>query len=433
MVFTKLIKDYDHSLSYSGIQGERIARRLDALSQIGLTEEGGSNRISYTKEEREAKELVEEWMKEAGLQVTKDGIGNVIGRLEGTATSATVMSGSHVDSVPNGGHFDGPLGVLAALEVVEAWKEDGFKPEKSLEVVIFTDEEGARFHSGLTGSQVMTGKFNLSKHLELSDEEGKRFEEVLHENGWDVDGVASSKRDFSKIEAFVEVHIEQGKRLEKQHLSVGVVEGIAGPSWLDVTFKGEAAHAGNTPMNDRSDALVAAGRFVAEVEALPSKFSSTAVATVGKLNVRPNGINVVPGEVQMTVDVRDIYEEKRDALKEAVFNKAQSIALERKVDVETTEIMAVAPVIVSDEMQQKAGEAVREVTGQEPYFLPSGAGHDAMIIGREIPMAMLFTRSENGISHNPAEWSSLNDCVQTVHVLKCLLERLCLIKNERKQ
>nr|WP_246056197.1 Zn-dependent hydrolase [Alteribacter natronophilus] len=425
MRFESLIEDYNEALTHTGVNGERLARRLYELSKIGLTKDGGSNRISFTKEEQEAKNLAKVWMQEAGLTVKEDGAGNVIGRLEGASSKAVVMSGSHLDSVPNGGHFDGPLGVLAAIEVAQAWKDTDFVPEKSYEVVVFSDEEGARFNSGLTGSQALAGTFDPSEKKKLTDSDGKSFEDVMKENGLSLSSLQSAARDFSDVDAFVEVHIEQGKKLEKENLPVGVVQGIAGPSWLDVTFTGAAGHAGNTPMDDRADALVAAGLLIAEIEKLPSQFSSSAVATVGKLNVTPNGVNVIPGEVQMSVDVRDIHEDKRNALKEAIIAKACEIAEERSIKVETKETLSVPPINVTEKMQQKAAAAVRKVVNREPYFLPSGAGHDAMMIGKKTPIAMLFTRSRDGISHNPAEWSSLNDCVHTVHALKHLLEDLC--------
>ncbi|SDO38924.1 Zn-dependent hydrolase [Alkalicoccus daliensis] len=424
-MYDHLMNSYDKSLSHSGVSGERLAKRLHAVSRIGLTGDDGSRRIAFSPEEQQAKDLVKDWMKKAGLQVTQDGAGNVIGRIEGKSSTATVMSGSHLDSVPNGGHFDGPLGVLAALEVAQSWKDENIVPEKSYEVIVFTDEEGARFNSGLTGSQAMTGEWTEEEKQNLRDENGLTFEQVLEENQLSLQTFREAKRSFDNIEAFVEVHIEQGKKLEKADLPVGVVQGIAGPSWLNVSFKGAAGHAGNTPMDDRQDALVAAGKFVSLVEKLPRKFNRTCVATVGKLEVKPNGVNVIPGEVNLTVDIRDIHEDTRDTLRDAIMLLAKEIASARKILIEVEEIMNVAPVQVTKEMQQKASNAAETVLNKKPLFLPSGAGHDAMIIGRKTDVAMLFTRSKDGVSHNPAEWSSLNDCVETVHVLKVLLEDLC--------
>ncbi len=220
-------------------------------------------------------------MKEAGLTVKIDGAGNVFGRLEGQNPSLpAIMSGSHVDSVPNGGHFDGPLGVLGSLEVVEAWKETGYVPERPYEVAIFTDEEGSRFNSGLTGSQAMTGEVMMAEQVKRVDIHGQSFEKVITDCGLTVEGYASAKRRLEDIAMYVEIHIEQGKRLEKASLPVGIVSGIAGPSWLELTFTGQAGHAGNTPMNDRRDPLVAAGAFVSAVPSIPPEY---------KRNSRCNG------------------------------------------------------------------------------------------------------------------------------------------------
>ncbi|AOM81780.1 Zn-dependent hydrolase [Salisediminibacterium beveridgei] len=423
-MYKRLMESYDPANDKNGVSGERIAFRLHALSQIGLGDRYSCNRVSFSKEEQQAKELVMHWMKEAGLDVRQDGVNNVIGRLKGATSETTIMSGSHLDSVPKGGQFDGPLGVISALEVAQAWKDEGFVPAKSYEVIVFTDEEGARFQSGLSGSQAMVGEWNLEKKKRLRDQEGKTFEDVLQENGLSFQTLADAKRDFSEVETFVEVHIEQGKRLEKAGLPVGVVEGIAGPSWLEVIFAGEAGHAGNTPMNDRSDALVAASQFISAVESLPPDYSHSAVATVGQLSVSPNGVNVIPGEVRLTVDIRDIHKKHRNDLRDRIRNVAKKIAERRAIDVSVDEIMSEDPVPVTEALQQKAAQAVKAVTGNPALHLPSGAGHDAMIIGRKTDIAMLFTRSQDGISHNPAEWSSLNDCVVTVHALKTLVEDL---------
>ncbi|MBM7570351.1 Zn-dependent hydrolase [Aquibacillus albus] len=424
LLFDRLRNDYEVSIDHSGVSGNRLASRLAELANIGLTEDDGCNRISFSKEERQAKELVKTWMKEAGLTVVEDGAGNVFGRLEGKEELPAVLSGSHVDSVPNGGHFDGPLGVLAALEVAEAWKETNFQPKKPFEVVIFTDEEGARFNGGLTGSRAFTGEFDLEQQVKLNDFDGRSFQEVVEADGLSAEGFLEAKRDFSTVDSFVEVHIEQGKRLEKQDLPVGVVTGIAGPCWLNVTFKGKAGHAGNTPMNDRNDALTAASEFVLQVQKLPSTVSSSAVATVGKLQVSPNGVNVIPGEVRLTVDIRDIHEDTRNQLTELVIQAAERISDNNDIELSIEETLKVSPVPIDETMQAKAGQAAQEILGKEAFYLPSGAGHDAMVVGRYVPTAMLFTRSKDGVSHNPAEWSSLYDCVQTVHVLKKFLEKL---------
>ncbi|RXJ04283.1 Zn-dependent hydrolase [Anaerobacillus alkaliphilus] len=422
--FDRLMQDYDSRLNHSGIEGERLATRLAKLAEIGLTDENGSSRMGFSKEERQAKELVKSWMKDAGLVVREDGAGNVFGRLDGKDGNAhVILSGSHVDSVPNGGHFDGPLGVLAAIEVAEAWKQANYQPNKSYEVVIFTDEEGSRFSGGFSGSAAMVGDVNQDEQLKLIDLHGHSFQEVIKADGLTVDGYFRAKRDMKEVAAFVEVHIEQGKQLEKRNLPVGVVTGIAGPCWLELTFLGEAGHAGNTPMNDRKDALIAASMFIHELERFPREVSPTAVATVGRLNVHPNGINVIPGKVTLSVDIRDIHKQTRDLLVEEVIKMAQEVAEHRNVKLEVAETIRIAPVPISLQMQGKVMKAVEDQE-VEAFLLPSGAGHDAMVIGTHTPAAMLFVRSQNGISHNPKEWSSLNDCVMAAHVLKGIIEDL---------
>ncbi|GAA0376799.1 Zn-dependent hydrolase [Caldalkalibacillus horti] len=438
----QLLVGYDESLSHSGINGERLAQRLHELAQIGMTHEYGSNRIGFSTEERKAKDFIKSWMVEANLKVREDGAGNIIGRLEGRLKdSAAILSGSHVDSVPNGGHFDGPLGVLVALEVAQAWQDQGYLPELPYEVVVFSDEEGSRFNGGLTGSQAMMGELDFDKLHTLYDIHGVPFKEVMEQAGLRVDSLKQAKRDVSEIKAFIEVHIEQGKLLEKEGLTLGVVTGIAGPSWMNVTFTGQAGHAGNTPMTDRKDALVAAGQFIAGLKDLPQTVSSTAVATVGKLQVYPNGVNVIPGEVQLTVDIRDVDLEARDELVQRVLRLGEGIAKQGNISFSAFETLKIDPVPMNEGMQNTLHAAIQDLAKSTPILAPalieqsketpfsliSGAGHDAMILGKHVPTAMLFVRSKEGISHNPREWTSLNDCMISAHALKACIERMMVI------
>lgn len=419
----QLLQNYDSILNRDGIRGERVAERLHEIAQIGLTDDNGSNRPGFSPKEQEAKRLVSKWMKEAGLIVTTDGAGNVFGRLEGKDPSKkTILSGSHVDSVPNGGHFDGTLGVISALEVVEAWREEGFQPEKSFEVVIFTDEEGSRFNSGFQGSEAVTGTGDMEDRLKLTDPSGLSFSEVLQTAGLTVDGYVASKREMNKYDFFIEIHIEQGKRLERENLSCGIVTGIAGPYWVEFTFTGEAGHAGNTPMNDRKDALVAVGEFVHRIPSIPIKISENAVATVGKLAVKPNGVNVIPGEVSLYVDMRDIDKTDQENIVRQVKELANEIAQNHNVGLHMEDKIQITPVPMNKNLQEQLKNTLEE-HHISPYYLPSGAGHDAMVIGADIPAAMLFVKSKNGVSHRPDEWSDLNDCVQAIHVLKRFIEK----------
>lgn len=416
----RLLNDYNQELNYDGIDGKRLAHRLYELSQIGSLSSGGVNRRGFSKEEKGAKALVTSWMTKAGLKVETDGAGNIFGRLVGKDNSQSVASGSHLDTVPAGGNFDGVLGVLAALELVEAWRTQDFTPEKSFEVVIFSDEEGARFSSGVFGSRAYTGLLTEEIMANVRDSDGLNLEEVLEQYG-------SNLNDFKNIKQrdwtfFAETHIEQGKLLEKHNLPVGIVSGIAGQSWLEIEFKGLAGHAGNTPMNDRQDALVAAGRFVSEIETLPSTVSDTAVATVGKLSVSPNGANVIPESVKLIVDIRDIHEDTRELLIDKIRKQAKQISDERGIEVFIERTSSVKPIPIDTVYKEELKSILKEMN-IEPLELPSGAGHDSMNIGLEIPVAMIFARSVDGISHNPKEWTSLNDCVTTIHVLKQFMEK----------
>jgi allantoate deiminase len=413
--------EYTKQLDHSGVKGERIAKRLAELSKIGAMESGGVTRVGYSEEEKQAKGLVARWMREAGLTVTTDGAGNVFGRLNGKTDGPAIMSGSHLDSVPNGGNFDGTLGVLTALEVAEAWKETGYTPPMPYEVVVFSDEEGSRFKSGLTGSQAFMGKLTSEQLDQLIDHNGDGFDTVIENYGSSRERYLIPQSEQKNIGLFVEVHIEQGTVLEERDQPVGIVNGIAGPAWLEVVFKGEAGHAGNTPMEKRKDPVIAASIFASEVEKVPRKVSKTAVATIGKMDVAPNGVNVIAQEVKLMVDIRDIHETPRDEVLDLVCEAAERIASARGIGVTMSVETRITPLPIEEDMQGKAATTIREM-GLEPVYIPSGAGHDAMILGEKYPVSMLFVRSKDGISHNPKEWTTLTDSVYATHVLKKFIE-----------
>src|SRR5918997_3317018 len=248
------------------VDGGRLWQRLSELAEIGKHEEGGVARLSFTPEERAAKDLVASYMNEAGLSVSEDAAGNLFGRREGRAPEApAVLIGSHVDSVLGGGDFDGPLGVLGGIEVLQTMQEEGIEAERPVEVVAFTDEEGARFSLGMVGSRALTGALS-QEDLRHEDREGVSIAEAMREAGLDPAGVGGAARSPDSLAAYLELHIEQGKVLEGEGLPVGVVTGIAGPVWLRLSLSGEAGHAGTTPMGARRDALAAAAEVVGVVE-----------------------------------------------------------------------------------------------------------------------------------------------------------------------
>jgi allantoate deiminase len=390
------------------IDGERLWRRLFELAEVGKQESGGVTRLSYTEEERAAKDLAASYMEEAGLKVYEDAVGNLFGRREGRRPEAPgVLVGSHLDSVYDGGNFDGPLGVLAGIEVLQTMKERGIETEHPIEVVAFTDEEGARFSFGMIGSRALAGTLT-SEDLQHRDTQGISIAEAMNENGLDPGSIGDAARPQDSIKAYVELHIEQGKLLEDKNLPAGIVTGIAGPLWLRLVLEGEAGHAGATPMRIRRDALAAAAHIVGSIEAEASR-TGTTVGTVGQLSLSPGGINIIPGRVEFTLDLRDIDQQIRDEVEQRITEEARRLCEERSIRLEIETLQRVAPAPCAD-LVQNAAKAACEEFGLEPYFLASGAGHDGMQLKDLCPMGMIFVRSHDGISHNPAEWSSQEDC-----------------------
>lgn len=397
------------------VDGGRLWKRLSELAEIGKHEEGGVARLSFTPEERAAKELVASYMQDAGLAVREDAAGNLFGRREGRDPEApAVLVGSHVDSVMNGGDFDGPLGVLGGIEVLQAMEEEGVGTERPVEVVAFTDEEGARFSLGMIGSRALTGTLS-QEDLRNEDRGGVSVAEAMREAGLAPDEVGGAARSPGSLAAYLELHIEQGKVLEGEGLPVGVVTGIAGPVWLRLSLSGEAGHAGTTPMGARRDALAAAAEVVRIVEEEASATGST-VGTVGQIEARPGGINIIPGRVELSVDLRDIDEAVRDRAEGRIRTRAEEACERRGVGLEFEELQRLPPAPCSEEIRAAVAAAC-EREGIRPYSLPSGAGHDGMHVAGLCPMGMIFVRSRDGISHNPKEWSSQEDCEAGCNVL----------------
>ncbi|GIN22480.1 Zn-dependent hydrolase [Siminovitchia fordii] len=425
-IFSKerLLKELNNCPSYEGIDPVELAEKLDKLARIGRTEDGGVSRFPYTDEESQAKQLFSEWMTEIGLTVKEDAIGNLFGRIEGENPDLpAVLTGSHLDSVPNGGAFDGPLGCISSLLAIKALIQSGLLLKRSVELVVFVDEEGARFNNSLFGSRVLMGELKKEDLMKFKDKNGKVLYQAMKEYGFDPENISSAYRDPKEIHAFLELHIEQGKKLEAEGKNIGVVNGIAGPVWTSFTFYGETDHAGNTPMEYRKDTVAAAGEFILAVEKMPRKFSETAVATVGKMNIFPNGTNVIAGKTEVMVDARDIDESARDQMLDVMKVSAEEIAQKRGLKIIVKEEVKIPPVVVPDTIQ-KAVRAAAEKNGLTAISIPSGAGHDAMVMGKYVPSGMIFVPSHKGKSHSPEEWTSLTDCVNGVQVMKEALRRL---------
>jgi len=397
------------------VDGWRLWTRLSELAEIGKHEEGGVARLSFTPEERAAKDLVASYMREAGLAVREDAAGNLFGRREGSDPGApAVLVGSHLDSVLGGGDFDGPLGVIGGIEVLQIMDEEGVETERPVEVVAFTDEEGARFSLGMIGSRALTGELS-QEDLRHEDQDGVSVAEAMRGAVLDPARIGEAARSSDSLAAYLELHIEQGKVLEAEGLPVGVVTGIAGPVWLDLSFAGEAGHAGTTPMGARRDALAAAAEVVGIIEEEASATGST-VGTVGRIGARPGGINIIPGRVELSLDLRDIDGAVRDRVEGRIRERAGEACERRGIGLEFEELQRLPPAPCSAEIQAAIAAAC-EREGMRPFTLPSGAGHDGMHVAGLCPMGMIFVRSRDGISHNPKERSSPEDCEAGCKVL----------------
>ncbi|CAI8893264.1 N-carbamoyl-L-amino acid hydrolase [Brevibacillus sp. IT-7CA2] len=397
------------------INSDRLWDRLGQLGNIGKQEAGGITRLSFTPEERAAKDLVTGFMKEAGLTVREDEVGNLIGRKEGKNSAApVVLVGSHIDSVPNGGDYDGPLGVLAGVEVLQTMQEQGIETEHPIEVIAFTDEEGTRFGYGMIGSRGIAGLIKRDE-LEQADKHGVTIAEAMRQTGLDPDRTSLAARTPGSVKAYVELHIEQGKVLESRGLSVGIVTGVAGPLWLNFVLEGEAGHAGATPMNLRRDPMAAAAQVMLAIEEEAGR-TGTSVGTVGRLQAFPGGVNVIPGRVEFSLDLRDVDEAIRDEVEQRIYERAEAICAERNVTLKVELLQRIAPAVCSDDIQHAVAEAC-EAEGLEAFRLPSGAGHDCMQLVELCPVGMIFARSKDGISHNPAEFTTKEDCANGAQVL----------------
>ena len=375
----------------------RLRSRIDELAKIGPTSAGGSCRLALTDEDRQGRDLVCRWMNDLGMTVTVDAIGNVFG-VWNCAEGLPVMTGSHIDTVRTGGIYDGNYGVLAGLEVIEACQLAGITPTRPLAVGVFTDEEGARFAPDMLGSLVFVGGMSLEEALDVIGIDGARLGDELNRIGYagmtPCPGIAPH--------AFVELHIEQGPLLEAQEQRLGAVTGVQGISWQEVTITGQSNHAGTTPMSLRKDPVAAAADLAVFVRHLAHRYGGNQVCTVGKFDVHPNLVNVVAARAQLTLDVRNTDE---SLLQKAEAEIASHFAvLERSygVKIDTKRLARFEPVQFHDDVIDLVESVCKDIDAAT-IRMPSGAGHDAQMLARVCPTAMIFVPSKDGISHNPAE------------------------------
>lgn len=370
----------------------------------------------------QAHEHVASWMRQAGMSVRTDNVGNLMGRYEGVdAGKATLLLGSHLDSVRDAGKYDGPLGVLVAIAAVQRLRDSGSRLPFAIEVLGFADEEGLRYGTPYLGSRALAGAFDEAD-LERPDAKGVAMRDAIRAFGGDPGRLGEDRWDSGELIGYVEVHIEQGPVLETQGLPVGVVSAISGQSRILLTFTGEAAHAGTTPMDGRKDALVAASVFVQAVEDYASSRKGM-VATVGQLTVRSGAANVVPGEVTLSLDVRHPDDAERLLALGRLIATAAEIAKRRSIALTTSRISENAAVPCSARTNALLTQAIEEL-GYPPIRLASGAGHDAVVMAGVTEVAMLFVRCKGGISHNPAESVTEEDVGVAIDVVSKFLELL---------
>ncbi len=399
------------------INRERLSSHLNKLAEIGKIGETGVCRLAHSKEDRQAVEVVKKWMEEAGLSTRIDGFGNLIGRIEGRDKEKPILIlGSHIDSQPYGGRFDGTAGSLGVIEVVHTMKEKGIVPERTIEVICFSDEEGCRFNKGVFGVRALTGLLEEGE-LDRKDQNGMTRREALKEFGVEPDLSASPIYRMGDIAAFLELHIEQGPVLEAQGKPVGIVSGISGPIWLTVTLQGFAGHAGSVPMNLRQDALVGASEIIRQFNDLVKKEGAeTTVGTVGNLTVFPNSRNIIPEKVTFTIDLRDIELERRSAIEKQLYQIIEKTVAEKNLKVNISEDTRSDPRYCADWIKDIMKEEDAKLGFDSPVLM-SGPFHDALFMSYISDYGMIFVRCEKGISHNPLEFAEMDDIEKGVQLL----------------
>ncbi|WP_430341134.1 M20 family metallo-hydrolase [Rossellomorea vietnamensis] len=407
------------------INRKRLSLHLQELAEIGKIGETGVCRLAHSKEDREGVEMVKGWMEEAGLTTRIDGFGNLIGRVEGKDKNKPVLIlGSHIDSQPYGGRFDGTAGALGAIEVVHTMMDNGIIPERTIEVICFSDEEGSRFNKGIFGVRALAGMLEEGE-LERKDKTGVTRREALKEFGVDTDLTQSPVYKRGDIAAFLELHIEQGPVLEGKDKPVGIVSGISGPIWLTVTLEGFAGHAGSVPMKMRQDALVGASEIIRKFDELVKvEGTDTTVGTVGSMQVFPNSRNIIAEKVEFTIDLRDIDLEARTKLERKLYQIIEETASAYHLKYDIKEDTRSEPRYCADWIKQVMKEEDEKLGFDSPTLM-SGPFHDALIMSYISDYGMIFVRCEKGISHNPLEYAEMDDIEKGVQLLYATALRIC--------
>ena len=386
---------------------ERLTRDFANMQKFSDSAEG-ITRLAFTEPDRQAAAYIKKRMKELGLTIHEDAFGNVVARREGVfKDEAPVMFGSHIDSVPTGGNFDGTAGVLAAIEAVEMMNEEGFRNECPIELVLFMCEESSRFGAATLGSRAMCGLLNVDDAKRLKDKQGITLYDALKNAGLNPDDLKSAL--YKGVpKAFFEMHIEQGKVLEAANKPIGIVTGIAAPTRMKIAFEGLADHSGATPMGMRKDALCAASEAILELERLASAETKIpVVGTVGVINIKPGAINVIPGTAEIMVDIRSISKDIKTAVTKKFTDFIKSLSEKRGIKTEITLLSDEKPVTLSDKAVKHL-ENICSDAGISYITMPSGAGHDAMHWAERTQTGMIFIPCKNGVSHNKDEYADIN-------------------------
>jgi N-carbamoyl-L-amino-acid hydrolase len=386
-------------------------QHLQVLAQFGKNPQGGVSRIAYSDADRRGREYVMGIMRDAGLSVSIDPGGNLVGLRAGTDPSLKpLLIGSHIDSVPEGGNYDGDVGSLSAIEVAQVLNENGIKLRHPLQVIIFQNEEG-----GTVGSHIISAGAD-DKLLNLKSQSGKTIREGIQFIGGDLSRLAEAQRQPGSIAGYFELHIEQGGTLEQAKINIGVVEGIVGILHSDVTIDGFANHAGTTPMNQRHDALLSAARFIQKVNEVVTGIPGRQVGTVGWINVQPGAYNVIPGKVILGLELRDLEEKKIEEMFTRIRAEAAKIGDLNGTTFSFTEPIMTHPALTDKSFQELIDSTAKNL-GLSTKVMPSGAGHDAQEIARLGPVGMIFIPSIGGISHSPKEFSRPEDIENGANVL----------------
>ena len=407
------------------IDAKRFERNFNAISEFGALKGGGLTRLAFSKEDLEAREFLINLIEKNGFKLKIDNVGNIYAIYdEGCELGAKpVCVGSHIDSVPNGGFYDGTLGVMAGLESLSSIKEAGIKLKRPLWLINFSCEESSRFKTATIGSKIISGKLGEQRLHELKDEDGISLFEAMSAAGFKPQNLDDAILKENSLHAYLELHIEQGPVLERSAISVGVVSGIAAPIRFEITIQGKADHSGATPMNMRSDALLAASHIIIAANKF-AKNKKTAVATVGYVHAKPGVLNVVPGEARLGVDLRDIDKASLDELNLELRNFIKELSCELEFSYEIRELSSDEPVKLSEHAINLLEDEAKKL-GIKTLTLPSGAGHDAMNLTKlASSVGMLFIPCVDGISHNTKEAINFKDAVAATKILTNALIRL---------